>query len=252
MVAASSVPVLGSAQPARQAATGRSVPSIEIQLSHPHDNRLHATIEVTMQGTGGSVRTAAVAAGSTVALPNGDDTPAQVLLHVQLTGFAHVELANLVVCLAHRLEPPSSVGHAPLAIVRSPELPQAPHGRSSGPRDQCDDGGLGLRIKGYVQQRLNDSDLSAAQIARAHNISVRSLYKVLERMQLPLGEWIRQQRLEACAEALRSPAADRQTIAAIAHQAGFGDLTHFARVFRRRYGLSPSEYRALVRQHGAR
>jgi AraC-like DNA-binding protein len=34
------------------------------------------------------------------------------------------------------------------------------------------------------------------------------------------------------------------TISAIALAAGFGDLSHFNRNFRRRYGASPSELRA--------
>jgi AraC-like DNA-binding protein len=34
------------------------------------------------------------------------------------------------------------------------------------------------------------------------------------------------------------------TISAIAYEAGFGDLSHFNRAFRRRYGASPSEVRA--------
>ena len=34
------------------------------------------------------------------------------------------------------------------------------------------------------------------------------------------------------------------TISAIAFEAGFGDLSHFNRSFRRRYGASPSEVRA--------
>jgi AraC-like DNA-binding protein len=35
-----------------------------------------------------------------------------------------------------------------------------------------------------------------------------------------------------------------RTISAIAFDAGFGDLSYFNRVFRRRYGLTPSDARA--------
>ena len=35
-------------------------------------------------------------------------------------------------------------------------------------------------------------------------------------------------------------------ISAIAYDAGFGDLSHFNRAFRRRYGATPSEIRAAT------
>jgi AraC-like DNA-binding protein len=38
------------------------------------------------------------------------------------------------------------------------------------------------------------------------------------------------------------------TVSAIAFAAGFGDLSHFNRDFRRRYGATPSEVRAASAQ----
>jgi AraC-like DNA-binding protein len=38
------------------------------------------------------------------------------------------------------------------------------------------------------------------------------------------------------------------TIAAIAFEAGFGDVSYFTRAFRRRYGASPSSVRASARR----
>ncbi len=37
-----------------------------------------------------------------------------------------------------------------------------------------------------------------------------------------------------------------EPISNIAHRLGFGDATHLSRSFRKRYGMSPSEYRKLV------
>ena len=48
---------------------------------------------------------------------------------------------------------------------------------------------------------------------------------------IALGEWVRQQRLEACRRALADPG-DARTITAIAHQWGFVDVTHFGRAFK--------------------
>jgi AraC-like DNA-binding protein len=106
---------------------------------------------------------------------------------------------------------------------------------------------LQTRIREYVRQRLNDPELSARTIAQAHHISVRYLYKVLASCDLSLGDWIRSQRLEQCRHDLTITGTERETIAAVAHRAGFGDLTHFARSFKKAYGLSPREYRAAAR-----
>ncbi|MCW2633565.1 MAG: AraC family transcriptional regulator [Pseudonocardia sp.] len=102
---------------------------------------------------------------------------------------------------------------------------------------------LDLRIFSYLRAHLGDHDLSASTIAAAHHISVRHLYTVLARSGISLGDWLRTQRLEACRHELSRGAARTRTIASIAHQWGFADATHFSRVFRYAYGLSPREWR---------
>jgi AraC-like DNA-binding protein len=43
---------------------------------------------------------------------------------------------------------------------------------------------------------------------------------------------------------LDNPWLGERTISAIAYEAGFADLSHFNRAFRRRYGETPSDVRA--------
>jgi AraC-like DNA-binding protein len=60
----------------------------------------------------------------------------------------------------------------------------------------------------------------------------------------------RRQPLRRCWRAHRmlgNPLLAAQTITAIACEAGFGDLSHFNRAFRRRYGETPSDVRARAR-----
>ncbi|GAA4609774.1 hypothetical protein GCM10023107_93360 [Actinoplanes octamycinicus] len=59
-----------------------------------------------------------------------------------------------------------------------------------------------------------------------------------------LGDWLRTQRLEACRRELAKPHNLDRTIASIAHQWGFADATHFSRVFRQTYGITPRDWRA--------
>jgi AraC-like DNA-binding protein len=104
---------------------------------------------------------------------------------------------------------------------------------------------LYTRIVAFIQQNLTDPGLSPEQIARAHHISVRQLYKLWTHNELSLSEWIMTERLEGARRALASPPATLTTIATIARRWGFTDSTHFSRRFRGAYGLSPREWRHL-------
>ncbi|MFF3485444.1 helix-turn-helix domain-containing protein [Streptomyces sp. NPDC002701] len=102
---------------------------------------------------------------------------------------------------------------------------------------------LGMRITQYMRARLADPDLSAAQIAAAHGISVRHLYTVLARSGISLGDWIRSHRLAECRRELAGPGARLRTIAATGRSWGFMDATHFSKVFKQAYGMSPRAWR---------
>ncbi|MBF6329167.1 helix-turn-helix domain-containing protein [Nocardia transvalensis] len=104
------------------------------------------------------------------------------------------------------------------------------------------------QIRDYIGRRLNDPELGAARIARAHHISVRHLYKVCAAANFGLEQWIIEQRLELARGALARPDNAHRSIAALAHSCGFRDPSHFARRFRAAYGISPSEWRRLARE----
>jgi AraC-like DNA-binding protein len=101
-----------------------------------------------------------------------------------------------------------------------------------------------LRVLEYTRTHLGEPTLNAAQIATEHHVSVRHLYNVLAAGGISLGDWIRQQRLEACRTELNRPHAQDVTIASVAQRWGFRDASNFGRAFRAEYGLSPSEWRA--------
>lgn len=105
-------------------------------------------------------------------------------------------------------------------------------------------GSLVLRVREYVRAHLADRDLTAAAIAAAHHVSVRHLYAELERAGVGLQDTIRTLRLQECRRALRDPASAHLTVAAVGARWGFVDASHFGRVFRREYGMTPREWRA--------
>ncbi|MCF2535990.1 helix-turn-helix domain-containing protein [Streptomyces sp. FB2] len=136
--------------------------------------------------------------------------------------------------------------HADAVVEPSIELLRAvlasQHGNSSLARAPLE-ATLGLRITHYIRAHLADPDLSAARIAAAHDISVRHLYAVLSRSGISLGDWIRTRRLAECRRELAGPNGRLRTIAATGRRWGFVDATHFSKVFKQAYGISPRAWR---------
>jgi AraC-like DNA-binding protein len=90
--------------------------------------------------------------------------------------------------------------------------------------------------------------LSVDLIAARHRISPRHVQRLFEEEGTTFTEFVREQRLLRAHSMLISRRFGGRSVSTIALDAGFGDLSYFNRVFRRRFGLSPSE----VREHERR
>ncbi|MFI1790603.1 helix-turn-helix domain-containing protein [Streptomyces olivaceoviridis] len=101
-----------------------------------------------------------------------------------------------------------------------------------------------VRIRAYIDRHLAHPDLSPDSIARAHHISVRYLHKLFELEDITVSRWIQQRRLEHCRRDLARRESADLTVAAVAHRWGFTSASHFSRVFRAAYGVSPAAWRA--------
>lgn len=105
---------------------------------------------------------------------------------------------------------------------------------------------LRARILEFIDLHLTDEDLSPETIAGAHHISARYLHRLFQDEGTTVGRWIQRRRLEECRRDLMIRARGGRTIAAVANRWGFMSATHFSRVFRATYGMSPSEWRDTV------
>ena len=101
-----------------------------------------------------------------------------------------------------------------------------------------------IQIRRFVEANLRDPELSARTVAAAFGISPRYLHIIFSTGDETVSNLILRRRLEECAKQLRDRVWSKRTITEIAFGWGFNNATHFARVFRERYGLSPREYRA--------
>jgi AraC-like DNA-binding protein len=98
-------------------------------------------------------------------------------------------------------------------------------------------------VQATIEQRLDDPALSPATIAAAHHISLRYLYRLFEGQSTTVGGWIRARRLERARQDLLDPALSGWPVSAIGARRGLTDPSHFGRVFRAAYGLTPAAYR---------
>ena len=81
-------------------------------------------------------------------------------------------------------------------------------------------------------------------MARAAGISTRRLRALLARGGESFSSYLLRRRLERCAQLLRDSCWRGRSITEIAFRSGFNNTTHFGYAFKRRYGLTPREFRS--------
>ena len=99
------------------------------------------------------------------------------------------------------------------------------------------------RIKAFIDQHLDDSELTLAKIAEASGISLRYLHWLFQSTGETVTRYIQRLRLANCRRDLESPLLKGCRIADIAQTWGFSDPMHFSRVFKEMYGVRPSDVR---------
>jgi AraC-like DNA-binding protein len=102
-----------------------------------------------------------------------------------------------------------------------------------------------LRVRYYVEDHLTEFDLSAARIGTAIGITPRYVHRLFEDAGETLGEFIQRRRLEGCALALRDPGQQSRSVTDIGFAFGFCDPSFFSRSFKKRFGMTPRDYRGL-------
>lgn len=99
----------------------------------------------------------------------------------------------------------------------------------------------------YVRQHLERPDLCPSQIALALRVCRRTLYHAFAASGETPQACIQRLRLERCRNDLSRQGGSGASITQLALEIGFSDPAYFARLFRRRYGCTPTEFRTSVR-----
>ena len=93
-----------------------------------------------------------------------------------------------------------------------------------------------------IAAELGNPTLRPEDIGRAIGVSRRALYGLFSQIGETPMSYIRRQRLKEAARRLRSSDEEGLTITRIAYDLGFTDPSHFSRLFRAQYGVSPREW----------
>jgi AraC-like DNA-binding protein len=99
-------------------------------------------------------------------------------------------------------------------------------------------------VKQDVDRNLDQADLSVGAVAARHGCTPRFIQRLFETEGTTFTAYALAQRLARAHDLLSDPLRRADKITAVALDCGFGDVSYFNRVFRRRYGAAPSDVRA--------
>ena len=119
---------------------------------------------------------------------------------------------------------------------------QQQHDKLEQPEVKGNDELLMERIMKAVNKNLNDSDFSVEMLCSEVGISRAQLHRKMKELTgISTSEFIRNIRLEQAARLLKE---QKINVTQVAYTVGFSNLAHFSTVFRKHFGVAPSEYAA--------
>lgn len=104
-----------------------------------------------------------------------------------------------------------------------------------------------IRLLEHIEANLRNPDLTPATIARMGHVSTRYLHLLFKQQGESVRRYVQRRRLEECARILRDRSRDSKSVTDIACEQGFNSTSQFCRAFREHYGVTPTDYRALLR-----
>lgn len=97
-----------------------------------------------------------------------------------------------------------------------------------------------LNLRAVIERNLGDASFSVEQLSKEMCLSRTQLFrKVKGMLELSPNELINDIRLQRAAELIRAKA---DTLTQISYSVGFNEQSYFAKRFRKKFGVSPSEY----------
>lgn len=190
------------------------------------------TLHVDLPRAGFDRRTRArlAAAGGTLVSPHG----LAPMLAAQMRALA---------AIAPGLDPAARAAGLRAVLDLAATVLRLEYGAEPAESEVCEDGLL-IAAQALICRRFAATDLSPDEIAHRLGCSRAHLYRLFARHGLTVAGYLREIRLQRCRTALAA-GGPRETVADIAFRCGFDNPVHFTRLFRERFGMRPSDWRAL-------
>jgi AraC-like DNA-binding protein len=112
---------------------------------------------------------------------------------------------------------------------------------AGGPLERLNAPVLRSTMLDHIDHYSDAPSLSAATLARKFHCSERYVHQLFSKTGRSVGEHVNHKRILACTRDLLGGSRSR-TIAEIAFAAGFRDISHFNRLFKRSNGASPASF----------
>lgn len=98
------------------------------------------------------------------------------------------------------------------------------------------------QAQSFILRHLGDTGLAPADIAAACNISVSYLHRLFAADGSTIAGYLRESRLQAAYRELSAPGSS-EPVSLIGQRWGIPDPTHFSRLFKTRFGITPGQAR---------
>ena len=124
---------------------------------------------------------------------------------------------------------PVAVGHAGHDRSANSDLPNANYALRE--------------ILDYIRWHISDDNLTPQSAAAAFNVSVRYVHKLFAANGTTFNSYVASKRLDHVRTDLLSQTSMKQPISGVAYRWGFNDLSTFNRLFKARFGITPTRFR---------
>ena len=104
---------------------------------------------------------------------------------------------------------------------------------------------LRRRIFDFIEKNLGDQHLSPKKIAESSRISMSYLYSLFNDDETTVGQFVQVKRLQKAYEILVADPKGHRTVAEVAYEVGFKNVSHFSRSFSRHFSIAPRDVRQL-------
>jgi AraC-like DNA-binding protein len=98
----------------------------------------------------------------------------------------------------------------------------------------------------HIDRHSDDPELGAATLAARFRCSERYVHRLFATTSRSVGEHVNEKRIFACTRDLLDRNSGHKTITEVAFTAGFRDISHFNRLFKRCNGMAPREFRRAM------